>query len=65
MKRQADLLQVVGATHAVRGFTDFLHGRHEKTDKDRNDGNDHEQFNQGERPAIPHGRMMNQQETLP
>src|SRR5262249_35647241 len=41
VESQPDLLQVVGALHAVGGLAHFFHGREQQTDEDANDGNDH------------------------
>jgi hypothetical protein len=48
MKRQPDLLEVVGATHAIGRFTYFLNCRDQQSDQNCNNGNDHKQFNQCE-----------------
>ena len=52
VQSQADLFQVVGAVGPGSGFTHLLHGRHQKTDENRDDGHDDEQFNERER--CPH-----------
>src|SRR6516164_10618832 len=48
MCREGDLLEVVGAGDAVGRFAYLLHRRHEEADEHRNDGNYHQQFDQGE-----------------
>jgi hypothetical protein len=49
MQGQPDLFQVVRATHAGRGFTDFLNGGQQKTDEHSDDRNHHQQFDERER----------------
>ena len=44
---EAELFQVVGAGHAVGSFAHLLHGRHKQGDEDGDDGNHHQQFDQG------------------
>ncbi len=46
MKRQADLLQVIGALHASSSFAGRLHGRQQQPDQDADDGDDHQEFNE-------------------
>jgi hypothetical protein len=54
VERQAQLLQVVGASHTVGGFANLLHGGKEQTDQNCDDGDYHQQFNQGKTlPIIP------------
>src|SRR5262249_43946639 len=48
MQGGGNLLQVVLAGAAVGGLAHFLHGGDEQANEDRNDGNNHEQFNEGE-----------------
>src|SRR5262249_45319908 len=45
---QAHLLEVVRALGASSGFAHFLHGGHQQSDQDGNDGDHHEEFNQCE-----------------
>src|SRR5262249_28032232 len=50
--------EVIGAAHAVGGFPYLLDSGQQQADQYGNDGNDHQQLNQGE-PATPrsyHGR---------
>ena len=49
---QADLLQVVRALHASGRFADLLHGGKQQADQDRDDGDDHEQFDEREARAV-------------
>src|SRR5262249_29311484 len=46
--RETNLLEVVGAGHAVGGFAHLLHGGQEQADQDGDDGDDHEQLDEGE-----------------
>src|SRR5271166_2990166 len=48
---QTDLLQVVGRLRAGRGFTHFLDGGNEQGDQNCDDGDDHQQLDQGK--ALP------------
>jgi hypothetical protein len=50
---QADLLQVVLALGAGRGVADLLDGRQQKSDEDRDDGDDDQQLDQGEAGSPP------------
>jgi hypothetical protein len=45
-------MEVVLALGAGGGVADFLHGRQEQADQDGDDGNHHQQLNQGE-TALP------------
>jgi hypothetical protein len=45
---QADLLQVVGAFHAVGGFADLLHRRQQEPHQDADDADHDEQLDQRE-----------------
>src|SRR5207253_8471299 len=59
---ECHLVQVVGAGHAGGRLADFLHGRQQQTDEDRDDGDHHQQLDKGEAatdraPAI-HGRNL-------
>src|SRR5262249_16775977 len=51
---QPKLFEVVGGGHAVSGFADLLDGGQEQANQDSNDGDDDEQFNQGEASTL-HG----------
>src|SRR5205823_10167539 len=48
---QPHLLQVVHATHPVGRFADFLNGRQEQADQDRDDGNYDQQLDECEARA--------------
>jgi hypothetical protein len=48
MHGQAELVQVIATLGAAGRLTGLLDGRQEQGDQDRNDGDHHEQFNQGE-----------------
>src|SRR5262249_14097203 len=50
---QADLLEVVLARGAVGRFANFLHGGQQQENQRRHDGDDHEEFDQGEGRATP------------
>src|SRR5260370_38833 len=50
---QSHLLEVVLAFHAVGGLAHFLHGRQEQPNQDGNDGDHHQQLDQGEAFARP------------
>jgi hypothetical protein len=53
---EADLVEVVAALHAGRGFANLLHRGQQKPDQDADDGDDDEQLDQGERePPAPLG----------
>src|SRR5262249_7865212 len=43
----AHLFEVVGALGAVGGVADLLHGRQEQRDQDADDGDHHQQLDQG------------------
>ena len=51
MQGQADLLQIVAALHAVRGFPDLLDGRQQQADQDGDDRDHHQQLNEREPAA--------------
>ena len=55
---QADLVQVVLAAGLVRRLTDFLHRGQQQADEHADDGDDHQQLNQGEPLAGPHGSLL-------
>src|SRR5262249_14805013 len=62
---QADLLEVVGAAHAVGRLAHLLHGGHQQTDQDGDNCYHHQQFDQ--REATPtkqldpwHGEPLSQ-----
>src|SRR5262249_968867 len=44
---QANLLEIVLALRPAGGLAHLLHGRHEQTDQHGNDGNHHQQLDQG------------------
>jgi hypothetical protein len=46
---QADLLEIVGAAQACSGLAHFLHGRQEQADEHGDDGDHHQQLDQGKR----------------
>ena len=46
--RQGELLEVVGALHAPGGLAGRLDGGQQQRDQDAGDGDDHQQFDQGE-----------------
>jgi hypothetical protein len=46
---QADLLEVVGTLHAGGRLADLLHGRQQQSDEDGDDGDHHQQLDEGER----------------
>ena len=57
------LFEAVGALDTIGGFADLLDGRQEQADEDANDGDDDEEFDQGEgaadrrkRPTPRHSR---------
>jgi hypothetical protein len=45
---QTQLLHIVRATHPIGGLTDFLNRRDQQSDKDSDDGNNHQQFDERE-----------------
>ena len=47
MDGEADLLEVVGASHMRRGGASGLHGGQKEADDDGDDGDDDEQLDQG------------------
>ena len=55
LKRQADLPHVVGATGAPCRLTSRLHGRKKEPHKGADDGDHHEQFDEGERARPSEG----------
>ena len=55
----ADLLEVVGAGHAVGRLAHLLHGGNQQADQYGDDGDNHEQFNQRETTPIPPGEETN------
>ena len=50
-----DLLEVVLALRAGGGLADLLDGGQQQADQDRDDGDHHQQFDQGEAAACGHG----------
>src|SRR5262249_53347087 len=55
---QRQLFQVVLALHAVRGFANLLNGWQQQADQNGNDGDDHQQFDQGEASAGPPSNLQ-------
>ena len=51
VQSQADLLQVVGALGAAGGLAGRLHGGKQQRDQDGDDGDHHQQLDQGETPT--------------
>ncbi len=49
--RYPQLLEVVGAGHAIGGLAHLLHCRQEKTDKDRDDGDYDQQLDERKGPV--------------
>ena len=52
--REAELLEVVDALAPPGRLARRLHGGEEQGDQDRDDGDDHEQFDQGESATTTH-----------
>jgi hypothetical protein len=52
--READLLEVILALRAARGFAGRLDRGEQQRDQNANDGDDHEQLNQREGPIGTH-----------
>ena len=52
---QANLLEVVGAGHAIGRVAHFLHGRDQQANQNRDDRNNYEQFDQRETTLITPG----------
>ena len=48
---QGDLLAVIQALGAGRGFPDLLNCRQKQSDQNGNDGDDHQEFDERERPV--------------
>ena len=48
MKRQAELLHVVLTLHAGGGLADLLDGGQQQADQDGDDGDHHQQLDEGE-----------------
>jgi hypothetical protein len=48
VERQTNLSHVVLALRSSGGFASLLYGRQQQGDQNGNDGNDYQQFNQGE-----------------
>ena len=53
MNGQADLLEVIGAAGAVGRLSDLLHRRQEQGDQHPNNGDDHQQFDEGKTHSKP------------
>ena len=47
----AELFQVILAAHTVGGFADLLHSGNQQPDQYRNNGNHHQQFDEGKSVA--------------
>ena len=48
VQSEGPLFDVIGALHPSGGFASGLHGRQEKCDEHADDGNDDEEFDEGE-----------------
>src|SRR5262245_3072151 len=48
VQAKADLLEIVGALQTSSGAANFLDGRHEQADQDRDDGDHDQEFDEGE-----------------
>jgi hypothetical protein len=59
MQGQTLLLQVVGALHAASSFASGLHGWQQQSNQNTDDGNHHQQFDQGETAAVPSHNVSN------
>jgi hypothetical protein len=46
MKRKAQLLEIVRARHSPGSFANFLDGRKQEANQDRDNRDDHEEFDQ-------------------
>ena len=65
MTGDADLLEVVGALSAAGRFASRLHGGKKQRDEYGDDGDDHQQFDQGETgSSSPHVSSFQGKETL-
>src|SRR5262249_20003099 len=53
MDGHSQLLQIVGTLHPVGRLAHLLHGRQKEADEHRNDGNDHQELDQGKGPPGP------------
>jgi len=51
MIRQGDLLEIIEAGRPAGGLTSRLHGRQEQRHQEATNGNDHQQFHEGESVA--------------
>jgi hypothetical protein len=58
MQGQTDLLKVIGAVRPVGRLAGLLHGRHRQADQDADDGNDHQEFDEGEAGAAESSRWV-------
>ena len=65
VQRQADLLQVVGALHPIGGLAHLLHRRQQHADQDADDGDDHQQLDQGKSPTLPRFPRIRHRKLLP
>ena len=52
MQRQTYLLEVVGATHAIGSFSNFLNRRDQKSNQNSNNGNHHKKLDQRKTKAF-------------
>ena len=55
---QANLLEIVLAFHAVGRLANFLHGRQQEADEDRDDGDDDEQLDEREAWSTAHSSSL-------
>ena len=68
MNGDGQLVQVIGAGDAAGGGGGLLHGREQHRGQHGDDGDDHQQFNQGEPAVLTHGKgppRMDQRKTRP
>ena len=54
MQRQPELLEVVGALRPASRLAGRLNGRQQQGDQDGDDGDHHQQLDQGEAATFPH-----------
>jgi hypothetical protein len=54
LRRQGDLVEVVGADHAVGCLAHLLHGGQQEADQERDDGDHHQQFDQSKAASPRH-----------
>src|SRR5262249_44828671 len=70
MNGQTQLLDVVGALRTCRRLTHLLHGGHQKADQDGDNGDDHQQLDQGEGTSLRktvrrHGTTSKRRQRIP